>query len=77
MITRRGLRIVDGDAWRAFDSLTGARFDPVLRTVRLAFDDGTVVRLPAGDGPFRRLDLILAALSPPLERRLREVGRLA
>lgn len=77
MISRRGVRVGDGEPWRAFDTLSGARHDPVLRIVRLSFDDGAVFRLPAGDGPFRRLDLVLTALSPPLERRLRDGGGLA
>ena len=67
-LDRRGIRWIKGTPVQPFDVVAAAHYQPWLRATRIGFADGGHLWVPAERGPLRRLDLILAALHPPLRK---------
>lgn len=65
-LDRRGIRWLKGTPVQPFDVVRAARHHPWLRCASLDLVTGERLWIPAERGPLVRLDLVLAALHPPL-----------
>ncbi len=68
-VDRRGIRTRKGQTVRPFTDVRTARYHRLLQCTRLEMEgDERVLFVPAEHGAMRRLDLLLAGLSPDLAR---------